>query len=59
MHPELGGSARNHLTGAETVWEVGGDVRNIWLGRDHLFIVLADRLVQVPYGKTMVPAGAA
>jgi len=41
------------------VWEVGGDVRNIWLGRDHLFIVLADRLVQVPYGKTMVPAGAA
>lgn len=42
-------SARNHLTGAEHTWHLDGEIRGIRLGRSQLFIVLADRVVVVPF----------
>jgi len=41
--------ALNHLTGAETTWSLGGEVRSVRLRRSQLFVALADRVVVVPF----------
>ncbi len=43
--------ARDHLTGAERTWQVEGEVRGLHLAGSRLYIVLADRLIVVPFAE--------
>ncbi|MBY6276076.1 hypothetical protein [Symbiobacterium thermophilum] len=43
--------AKNHLTGTEHAWQVEGEVKAIRLGGFRLYIVLADRIIVVPFSE--------
>lgn len=51
-------AAKNHLTGAERTWQVEGDVRSIRLGRHELWVVLAERVVVVPFAELAAVSAA-